>query len=60
MKKFLKSITLAEWLIWSISVITIVVFFLVFGNTQYLYLVGALIGATALNLYQKETLLDNF
>ena len=53
MKKFLKSITLIEWLIWSISVISIIVFFFVFGNTQYLYLVGSLIGATALIFVSK-------
>ena len=53
MKKFLKSITLLEWLIWSVSVITIVVCFFVFGNTQYLYLVGSLIGATALIFVSK-------
>ncbi|MDE6275703.1 MAG: nicotinamide riboside transporter PnuC [Clostridia bacterium] len=53
MKKFLKSITLIEWLIWSISVITIIVFFFVFKNTQYLYLVGSLIGATALIFVSK-------
>ena len=53
MKKFLRSITIAEWLIWSISVISIIVFFFVFKNTQYLYLVGSLIGATALIFVSK-------
>ncbi|MDE6059431.1 MAG: nicotinamide riboside transporter PnuC [Clostridia bacterium] len=53
MKKFLRSITLVEWLIWSISVISIIVFFFVFKNTQYLYLVGSLIGATALIFVSK-------
>ena len=53
MKKFLKSFTLVEWLIWSISVISIIVFFFVFKNTQYLYLVGSLIGATALIFVSK-------
>lgn len=53
MKKFFKSITLAEWLIWSISVISIVVCFFAFKNTQYLYLVGSLIGATALVFVSK-------
>lgn len=53
MKKFLRSFTIVEWLIWSISVISIIVFFFVFKNTQYLYLVGSLIGATALIFVSK-------
>ncbi len=53
MKKFLKSITVIEWLIWGISVISITVFFFVFKNTQYLYLIGSLIGATALIFVSK-------
>lgn len=53
MKKFLKSFTVAEWLMWSISVITIIVCFFVFKNTQYLYLAGSLIGATALIFVSK-------
>ena len=53
MKKFFKSITVVEWLIWSISVISIIVFFFAFKNTQYLYLIGSLIGATALIFVSK-------
>lgn len=53
MKKFLKSITVTEWSIWSISVILIVACFFAFKNTQYLYLVGSLIGATALIFVSK-------
>lgn len=53
MRKFFKSITLAEWLIWSLGVVAITVCFFVFGNTQYLYLVGALIGVTALLFVSK-------
>ena len=53
MKKFFKSITLAEWLIWSISVVAIITFFFAFKNTQYLYLIGSLIGATALIFVSK-------
>lgn len=53
MKKFLKSITVAEWLIWGTSVVSIIVCFFVFRNTQYLYLVGSLIGATALIFVSK-------
>lgn len=53
MKKFLKSITIVEWLIWGLSVTAIIAFFFAFENTQYLYLVGALIGATALIFVSK-------
>lgn len=53
MIKFLKNITLAERLIWGISVISIVAFFLAFKNTQYLYLAASLIGATALIFVSK-------
>ena len=60
MKKFFKSITLVEWLIWSISVISIVVCFFVFKNTQYLYLAGSLIGATALIFVSKGNPLGQF
>lgn len=53
MKKFFESITIAEWLIWSVSVITVTVCFFVFKNTQYLYLIGSLIGATAIIFVSK-------
>ena len=53
MRKFFKSITFAEWLIWGISVTAITVCFFVFKNNQYLYLVGSLIGATALIFVSK-------
>ncbi|MDE7306068.1 MAG: nicotinamide riboside transporter PnuC, partial [Clostridia bacterium] len=49
----MKSITIAEWLIWSISVITVTVCFFVFKNTQYHYLAGTIIGATALIFISK-------
>ncbi|MDE6189310.1 MAG: nicotinamide riboside transporter PnuC [Clostridia bacterium] len=60
MKKFLKNITLVEWLIWGISVISIIVFFFVFKNTQYLYLVGSLIGVTALIFVSKGNPIGQF
>ncbi len=53
MKKFLKSLTIVEWLIWGGCVVSIIVCFFVFKNTQYLYLVGSLIGATALIFVSK-------
>ncbi len=60
MKKFLKSITVVEWLIWSLSVISIIVCFFVFKNTQYHYLVGSLIGATALIFVSKGNPIGQF
>lgn len=53
MKKFLKSITIVDWVIWSLSVISIIVCFFVFKNTQYHYLAGSLLGATALIFVSK-------
>ena len=46
MKKFFKSIKIAEWLIWSISVVAATASFFAFKNTNYHYLAGAIIGFT--------------
>lgn len=48
MLKFFKNIGLAEWLIWSVSVVASAVCFFVFHNRQYHYLIGSVIGFTAL------------
>lgn len=53
MKKLFKSLSLVEWLIWLIGVLLITVCFFSFGNTNYLYLVGSLLGATALIFVSK-------
>lgn len=53
MRNFFKSIKPIEWVIWSVSVAAIVACFFAFGNTQYHYLVGALIGVTALVFVSK-------
>lgn len=53
MKKLFKSITITEWLIWIASTLSVAVCFFVFGNTQYLYLIGAVIGVTALLFVSK-------
>lgn len=53
MKKLLKSIKISEWIIWIISIISIIICFFAFKNTQYLYLVASLIGATALIFVSK-------
>lgn len=60
MKSFLKGITITEWLIWSISVVSIIFCFFYFKNTQYLYLVGSLIGTTALILVSKGNPIGQF
>lgn len=53
MKKFLKSIAPVEWVIWGASVASVTVSFFAFHNTQYLYLIASLIGATALIFVSK-------
>lgn len=53
MKNFFKSVTLAEWLIWGVSIVAVTVSFFVFGNVQYHYLAASLIGVTALMLVSK-------
>ena len=53
MKKFLKSITVTEWLIWTVSAVSITAGFFVFKNDKYHYLVGSLIGITSLILIAK-------
>ena len=51
--KFLKSFTVAEWLIWAISSVAVAVCFIVFKNNQWHYLVGSLLGIAALVLVSK-------
>lgn len=46
--RIFKYFKLSDILIWSIGVVAIVVSFFVFRNTQYHYLVGSIIGITAL------------
>lgn len=53
MKNFLKSISIIEWLIWIISILSTLICFVVIKNKQYIYLVGSIIGATALILVSK-------
>lgn len=60
MKKFFKYFSLAEWLIWGISGVSIIVCFFVFRNSQYLYLIGSLIGATALIFVSKGNPVGQF
>jgi len=53
LKAFIKYFSVAERCIWSLSAISIIVFFIAFRNTQYHYLAGSLIGVTSLILVAK-------
>lgn len=53
MKNFIKNIKPIEYLIWSMSVILIVFFFVILKNTEYIYLISSLIGVTALIFVSK-------
>lgn len=53
MRKFFKSFSIAEWLIWGISVAGAIISFFAFKNSNYHYLAGAIIGFTAVILVSK-------
>ena len=53
MKQFFKSIKPIEWIIWSVSVVAVIVSFIAFKNREYVYLVGSLIGITSLVFISK-------
>lgn len=53
MKSLLKSLTVVEWLIWTVSAAAITASFFIFENDRYHYLVGAVIGVTALVFVSK-------
>lgn len=53
MGKFFKSLTVFEWLIWSVSTVATVISFFIFKNRNYHYLIGAVIGFTAVLLVSK-------
>ena len=50
---FFKFLTPTEWIIWGLSTAATIACFFAFGNTQYHYLAGALIGFAALVLVSK-------
>lgn len=52
-KQFFKSFTIFEYLLWSGSVAAILISFFLCGNTDYLNVVGSVIGATGLILVAK-------
>ena len=53
LKQFFRSFTGFEWALWIGSVAVTVAAFLLTGNTQYYYLFGSVLGATALILVSK-------
>lgn len=56
MKKILKYFSLFEWILWLGSIITVVVFFIVLQNKEWLYLVTTILGATSLIFLAKGNL----
>lgn len=56
MKKLLKYFTPFEWILWSVSVVSIIVFFIAFKNEQYLFLATSLVGVTSLIFLAKGNL----
>ncbi len=60
MEKFLKILCPVDMVIWIFSIVSIVSCFCAFKNTQYLYLVGSLIGATALIFVSKGNPIGQF
>lgn len=53
MPKIFKSLKPFEWAAWAVGSVAIIVCFFVFGNTQYHYLVGSLIGVASLVFTSK-------
>ena len=53
MKKIFKYFSIFEWLLWLGSIVTVVVFFIVFQNKEYLYLVATITGVTSLIFISK-------
>lgn len=53
MRSFFKSISVFEWIMWCASTVCATVCFFAFGNTNYHYLIGAVIGFTMLIFMAK-------
>jgi nicotinamide mononucleotide transporter PnuC len=53
MKKLLNYFTPFEWILWIGSMLLMVFVFVLFNNDQYLYLIGSLIGSTAVIFVSK-------
>jgi nicotinamide riboside transporter PnuC len=57
MKKILKYFSIFEWCLWLGSIVTVVVFFIVLQNKEWLYLVTTILGATSLIFLAKGNLI---
>lgn len=53
MKNILKYFTLFEWILWICSMLIITLFFFIFKNKEYIYLIGSLIGVTMIIFLAK-------
>ena len=53
MKKIFKYFSIFEWLLWLGSIVTVVVFFIVLQNKEYLYLFTTITGVTSLIFISK-------
>ena len=53
MTSLIRYFNLLEWSIWALSIILMTVFFFIFKQTQYVYLIGSWIGSTALIFLSK-------
>ena len=57
MKRILKYFSIFEWFLYITSILMIVVCFIVFKNNNYFYLIGSLVGVTALIFLSKGNVL---
>ena len=57
MKKIFKYFSIFEWCLWLGSIVTVVVFFIVLQNKEWLYLVTTILGATSLIFLAKGNLI---
>lgn len=53
LRKLFKDFTKCNFILWTISSVAIILSFFLFGNTQYHYLIGSLIGISALTFVSK-------
>ena len=53
MKKLIKYFSIFEWCLYLISIVVIVMCFIIFKNDNYFYLIGSIVGVTALIFLSK-------
>ena len=56
MKKIFKYFSVFEWILWLGSIVTVIIFFFVFKNEEWLYLVTTVVGVTSLIFLAKGNL----